>query len=309
MLTIRLLGRFDARWDGRPIEGLSGQRAQELVAYVVLRGERPLLRETLAEQLWGDDGGSDPRKSLRHTLWQVQSALAASGPGGDRILTVHKEWIQISATAPISVDTTLLERAFEEARGIGGEEFSEALVENLRASVALYQGQLLENSYRNWCVLDRERYHAMYLALLDKLISNAEVTGQLDDGMSFAQQVLRHDRASERTHRRMMRLRYRAGDRTGALRQFEACVAALKEELDVPPAASTVALRELIERDLPVAAGDFPTAREPPWVATTSTSTAVGMLCALRDSLAKAEALLGSLIVAFEAQPESSATP
>lgn len=307
MLTIRLLGRFDARWDGDPIEGLSGQRAQELIAYVVLRGERPLLRETLAEQLWGDGGGSDPRKSLRHALWQVQSALAAIGPDGERILTVHKEWIQVSPAAPISVDTSVLEGAFEEARGISGEDFPQPLVEKLRASVALYQGQLLESCYQNWCVLDRERYHAMYLALLDKLISNAEVTGQLDDGMSYAQHVLRHDRASERTHRRMMRLRYRAGDRTGALRQFDACVAALKEELDVPPAAATVALRELIGRDLPVTAGDLPAELEPPSLA--SASTAVGMLCSLRDSLAKAEALLSSLILTFEGQPSGSASP
>jgi DNA-binding SARP family transcriptional activator len=310
MLTIHLLGRFEARWNDRPIESLSGQRAQELVAYVVLRGHRPLLRETLAEELWGgDDGGSDPRKNLRHALWQVQSALAASGPGGERVLTVHKEWIQISPTAPISVDTNQLERAFEQARGVSGEDFGAPLVEKLRASVALYQGQLLENCYRDWCILDRERYHAMYLVLLDKLISNAEATGQLEDGMTYAQDVLRNDRASERTHRRMMRLRYRAGDRTGALRQFDACVAALKEELDVPPAAATVALREVIERDLPVTSGDYPAIREAPWLASASASTAVGMLRSLRDSLANTEAVLSSLIGAFEARPGGSAAP
>ena len=43
-----------------------------------------------------------------------------------------------------------------------------------------------------------------------------------------------------------MRLLYLAGDRTGALRQFERCVTALKEELNAPPTERTIALYEQI---------------------------------------------------------------
>lgn len=39
-----------------------------------------------------------------------------------------------------------------------------------------------------------------------------------------------------------MRLYVRAGDRSGALRQHERCVAALERELSVPPSSSTLAL-------------------------------------------------------------------
>jgi hypothetical protein len=51
-----------------------------------------------------------------------------------------------------------------------------------------------------------------------------------------------------------MRLRYLAGDRTGALRQFERCAAALDSELDVLPSRATVHLYEQIRGDrLPAA--------------------------------------------------------
>ena len=46
-----------------------------------------------------------------------------------------------------------------------------------------------------------------------------------------------------------MRLRYLGGDRTGALRQYEACAAALQEELGVKPSASTLRLHAQILAD------------------------------------------------------------
>jgi hypothetical protein len=46
-----------------------------------------------------------------------------------------------------------------------------------------------------------------------------------------------------------MRLYYKAGDRTTALRQYERCVAALAREFDLPPAQETVALYEQIRAD------------------------------------------------------------
>ena len=58
--------------------------------------------------------------------------------------------------------------------------------------------------------------------------------------------ILRYDRARERTHRQLMRLLYMSGDRTGALRQYERCVSALREELGVQPDKLTLALYEEI---------------------------------------------------------------
>ena len=50
------------------------------------------------------------------------------------------------------------------------------------------------------------------------------------------------DALSERAHRCLMRVRYLAGDRTGALQQYERCEAMLKDELGVRPSAQTEAL-------------------------------------------------------------------
>ncbi len=57
------------------------------------------------------------------------------------------------------------------------------------------------------------------------------------------------NRARESTHRRLMRLYYRAGDRTAALRQYDHCVAALNEELGVKPSRLTVEVYNQIRLD------------------------------------------------------------
>ena len=56
-------------------------------------------------------------------------------------------------------------------------------------------------------------------------------------------------RACERAHRRLMRLHYLSGDRTGALRQYAQCVSALDEELGVKPAQRTQVLYDQIRAD------------------------------------------------------------
>jgi DNA-binding SARP family transcriptional activator len=87
----------------------------------------------------------------------------------------------------------------------------------------------------------------MYLTILDKLVAYHRERGEYEAGIAFGTLALRSDRARERTHQSLMTLRLLAGDRTGALRQYERCVSALREELDIAPAQETEALLRSIK--------------------------------------------------------------
>jgi DNA-binding SARP family transcriptional activator len=89
----------------------------------------------------------------------------------------------------------------------------------------------------------------MYLVMLDKLMEYCEASGRFESGMTYGAMILSCEPARERTHRRLMTLHYRAGDRTAALREYERCVAALERELNVGPAKRTVALYQQIRMD------------------------------------------------------------
>jgi DNA-binding SARP family transcriptional activator len=101
--------------------------------------------------------------------------------------------------------------------------------------------------------------------MLDKLMTACENRGAYEEAVDYGVRILRFDRAREATHRQLMRLYYLGGDRTTALRQFDRCVQALREELDVCPEKRTDALYHQIRADQidAVRAGSVPSAELP----------------------------------------------
>jgi two-component SAPR family response regulator len=162
---------------------------------------------------------------------------------------VEGEWLQLNREAGVWADVWQLEEAFSEIRGVQGAGVNEAQVQRLRRGVDLYRADLLEGWYSDWCHYERERLKTVYLAALDKLLAYCEAHGLFEEGLLYGERILAHDRAHERTHRRMMHLHQLAGDRTRALRQFDRCAVALREELAMEPSHSMLALREQIRGD------------------------------------------------------------
>jgi DNA-binding SARP family transcriptional activator len=153
----------------------------------------------------------------------------------------------------------------------------------LQNAVDLYRGDLLEGWYQDWCLFERQRLLNMYLAMLDKLMGYCEAHQEYESGILYGMRILRYDQAQERTHRRLMRLHYLTGDRTAALRQYESCVAALKEDFGVGPARRTVALYEQIRSDQIYDDRGWPSRTGEPGQITTTYLT--GALATLKHSL------------------------
>ena len=249
-VRIRLFGKFSAHLDAQRIEGLEAPTLQELFSYLLLYRGRPHARETLAALLWGDSPTATSKKYLRQALWQLQSALNShNAPSARHLLVVETDWIHINQDAGPWLDVAEFERSYSLVQGVRGREMDEDGARLLEDAVALYKGDLLEACYEDWCIYERERLQNMFLAMLDKLMSYCESHGQYENGLQHGARILGCDRAREHTHRRLMRLQYLAGNRTGALRQYERCVAALREELGVKPAKRTTELYEQIRAD------------------------------------------------------------
>lgn len=244
-----LFGRFVIRTGHQESLGPHGRRAQELLAYLILSPERPHHREALAETLWGGEAyGPEPRKQMRQALWQLRLEFRHR-PQARPFLLVDGEWLQVTREAWTWADVWELEQGFSSTKGLPGEALTEEQAHQLRLAVDLCGADLLEGWYGDWCVYERERLRTVYLSMLDKLLAHCERQDLPEDGLLYGERILAHDRAHERTHRRMMRLHLLAGDRTSALRQFDRCAAALREELGIQPSEPVVALFEDIRAD------------------------------------------------------------
>jgi DNA-binding SARP family transcriptional activator len=249
-LKICLFGKFSIQRDEPPATQLESPKVQEFFSYLLLHRNRPHARETLANILWGENTTALSKKYLRQALWHLQNALDQENESdGKRFLLVEPDWIRLNMQADIWLDIDVFERAFALVRSKPAHSLDAEKAEILKDAVQLYQGDLLEGSYQDWCIYERERLQQMYLAMLDKITGFCEYAQDYEMGLNYAASILRYDRARECTHRRLMRLYYLAGDRTSALRQYERCVTALHEELNVRPARLTVELHEQIRRD------------------------------------------------------------
>lgn len=250
-LKVYMFGRLRVQRDGRSLDGLDACKVQELFAYLLLRRKIIHSRETLAGMLWEDCTTAQSKKYLRQTLWQLQSVLTDSDTdsASDRVLLVNFDWLQLNPQADLWLDVAVFEETFSLIHGAIASELSSHEFQAIQKAVDLYAGDLLEGSYRQWCVYERERFQNMYLMMLDKLMDYCESHHRYEMGLDYGTRVLLSDSARERTHRQMMRMYYLVNDRTAALRQYQRCVEALAEDLGVKPERQTVSLYEQICAD------------------------------------------------------------
>ena len=250
-LQVFLFGRFCLRIAGQEMRELKASKAQELLSYLLLHHTRPHHREALAAMLWEDDmSNTQSRRYFRRVLWQLQSVLAAFGESPDSpILFIDEEWIQFNLQAPIWVDALFFEQTYKLVQDIPGHYLDSEQAHLLQQAVQVYQSDLLNGWYHEWCLFERERLQLILLDALDKLMLFAEVSGKYEAGIIYGIDILRRDKIREHTHCQLMRLFYLSGNRTAALCQYKQCAIILENELGIKPAQATEILRQQIEAD------------------------------------------------------------
>ena len=113
----------------------------------------------------------------------------------------------------------------------------------LEKAIALYRGPFLEGfslrdspAFEQWALVMRERLQRQALEALGRLSGHYEGQGEWGRAIEVARRQLELEPWDEAAHQATMRLLARSGRRAEALAQYEACVRALKDELDVEPA-------------------------------------------------------------------------
>lgn len=277
-LRVSLFGKFNVMYRGVNISGMQAHKVQELFCYLLLSRKQPQSRETLAEILWSGLPPARSKKNLRQLLWRLQGVLSHEDMELSCLLHTEGEWIQIDPGHDFWLDFVEFENVYNAVKGKRARELTPNDFNAIQSAVSLYQGELLEGWYYDWCVTERERLQIILLMLLDKLIQYCEVHHEFDVGLAYGAEILRHDRAYERTHRQMMRLYYMAGDRTQAIHQYQRCKSALQEELNVAPSKRTQELYEQICSDA---------FRPPLFAAKSMTADTPELVLALSDVLSR----------------------
>jgi predicted ATPase/DNA-binding SARP family transcriptional activator len=253
MLRIHLFGQLRVFLDQTPLKLSAPPRAIPLWAYLLLNREALVTRESLALLLWPDEPRAEARANVRRHLYHLQRALPPA-PAGQPWILSDGDTVRWNPQADAWIDVV----AFEQ---LGARE------DGLQEAAALYAGDLLAQLYDEWLFYERERLRYVYHTFLERLSLRYQATRDYQQALLYVQRLLASDPLREDAMRQSIALHYKAGDRAGALQEYERCAALLQAELDVEPMPETEALYEAIVRNAPLAdalePGDAPLAPAP----------------------------------------------
>jgi DNA-binding SARP family transcriptional activator len=251
VLNAYLLGKFRVTINGMVLSSWPSGRSRSLFAFLLAHHSEPEQRDQLIETFWSEFSSEAGRNNLNVAIYTLRQTLknASDFP----LIVLEENAYCINSKIQIWLDVDEFEQRVRAARQI---ELAAITAEDARASIAeyeaavsLYHGDFLSDSpYEDWTALDRERLRVIYLDTLDHLSLVYFNFGEYEKSISLCQRMLSHDASREDAHCRLMRSFTRQGQLNLALRQYQACVEALRSEMDVDPAPATVQLFEQIRR-------------------------------------------------------------
>jgi TolB-like protein/Flp pilus assembly protein TadD len=238
-LHISLFGGFEARLGSGEALLLKGRKTQALVAYLALAHGEQRTRDELVALLWSDRGEQQARSSLRQSLSELRKAL---GEADDAPLIAGRVAVALDADA-VDLDVAEFERLIADGTPTALDRAAE-----------LYRGDLLDGigvhdpAFQDWLRDERGRLQERACEALSRLLDH-QAAGDTERAIATARRLLALDPLRETTHRALMRLYVGKGERTLALKQYQACSDVLAAELGLDPEAETRELSEAIRQD------------------------------------------------------------
>ena len=243
-----LLGPFTLVVNGQPIEAWHGTRGRSVLKYLLAHHGRPVPRDVLMDAFWRDIGHAAARNSLNVALSNLRRTLRPAL--GDVQPILHEAGAyRLNPDLDLWVDVDEFEQRAERGFQLHAAGELAGAASELARATSLYRGPYQEDDpYAETAILTRDRLRVLFLEVLDQLGDVAFVQGRYDDCIALAQAMLGHDRCREDAHRRIMRCYGRQSRTDLALRQYQACVAALRDELDVEPSPASTELYAAIRQ-------------------------------------------------------------
>ena len=251
-LSVEVLGPPDIRHGQRRLLFPTRKTLAVLVYLLVEGGAHS--RDKLTALFWPESDEVAGRASLRTTLARLREGLEEAD--AERHVIVDRSVVGFDFSSDFVLDLHALQSAYGLARSIvdvnedRGEPRQHAIAQ-LQPGAGAWRGEFLEGfslrdapDFDEWASLQREVWRKRMEVVLDRLSLLQANAGSSAGAIETVERWLRLNPLEERAYRRLMRLHFAAGDRTAALRAYEACREMLEAELGVPPHPKTSALAE-----------------------------------------------------------------
>jgi DNA-binding SARP family transcriptional activator len=247
-ISAHLLGELRVAFRDCPVEMWSSGRGRAVFEYLVVNRHRKVRRDRLMSIFWPEVSADAARNSLNVAIHGLRQSLRAAA--GDTAVVIHQDQAYcINPALDVWVDVEVFEEQLSAAHQHLASGKLVKAAEAFEAATWLYQGEFLaDDPYEDWAIVTREHLRLCYLETLDRLGALRLDGGDYAGCVAVCLKLLACDSCREDAHCRLMRCYSRQGQVQLALRQYHSCVAALRRELDVPPAPATTELFDCLRR-------------------------------------------------------------
>lgn len=246
-LDLRLLGSFEARHNGilLSMDHFARRRSLTLLKLLVTNYGKVLGRDELIEQLWPADPPADAPQLLKSAAHYLRRAL---GEAHDEKANAHfvlttPNGYAFNPTSFHWIDAVEFRRFAEAGLRLERQGRWREAIAALETAAELHTGDYLEDEpYSEWAIPHRRHLRELLFDVLQASARLLRSSGDYEAAIRYDRRMLELDPCLEDVHRDLMELLCRSGKRIQALRQFESCRRALKEEFDSSPLLETEAL-------------------------------------------------------------------
>ncbi len=245
-LRINLLGSPDIIAGDLRAKEFPTEKVKLLFFYLILFRHMRHPRQVLAGLFWGNYAEAQARHSLNTALWRLRQWINALNVKPAPYFVIESEQIALNVAA-CWLDTTEFEERVIWARQMNAAAPDQAAA-SLKRAVELYRGELLEGCYADWCLIERDRLHQLFLQSLVHLIVYHAGRREYPQAIACAQRILQDDPLREDVQRELMKLFALNDQPAEALQQYRRCEIALREDLGIAPMSETQNIfRQLIK--------------------------------------------------------------
>jgi DNA-binding SARP family transcriptional activator len=204
-------------------------------------------REILMDVFWPDTGPGKARNNLNVAMHHIRKSLCTATDLP--VIQFQNGMYGIAPHVQIWLDAEEFEYLVDAGKRLESRNQLREAISNYEAAISLFQGNFLEeNSYEGWTALPREHLRLAHLDALDRLSQIYYSQENYAMCIALCQRILTQDRCREDSHCMLMRCYNHMGQDHLALRQYQACLNALRSELDVTPAPATTQLFDQIRQ-------------------------------------------------------------
>lgn len=241
-LAVYCLGQFQVYQDERLVENWLSRKALSLFKYLILEHPVPVVKEILMDRFWPDSDLEAARRNLHQAIYALRQILRGEQQEFHHIF-FKNDCYSLNPNLETWIDFREFEKCMNTGRRLDQGGLLDKAIEQYGTAEGLYQGDFLEEDlYEDWPILQREQLRHSYLSLVDRLSELYLQNSQYTSVIHLCHKVLAKDRCYEAAHRRLMQGYLALGQRHLAVRQYQTCIRALREDLGIQPSRETIDL-------------------------------------------------------------------